>query len=73
MQTLPEGVDVQALIDLKKAEQQKLEEQGNYKEAIPKEEQFRERSAAKDKEIEELKSKYESWNLFPPPYKPWRK
>ena len=54
LQTLPDGVDVQALIDYKnKAEQQKLEEQGNYKEAIQKsEEQFRERSAAKDKEIE---------------------
>ena len=53
IQSLPEGVDVQALIDFKnKAEQQKLEEQGNYKEAIQKsEEQFRERSAAKDKEI----------------------
>ena len=32
LQTLPDGVDVQALIDYKnKAEQQKLEEQGNYK------------------------------------------
>ena len=42
LQTLPDGVDVQALIDFKnKAEQQKLEEQGNYKEAIQKsEEQF---------------------------------
>ncbi len=50
LQTLPDGVDVQALIDYKnKAEQQKLEEQGNYKEAIQKsEEQFRERSAAKE-------------------------
>ena len=68
LQTLPEGVDVQALIDFKnKAEQQKLEEQGNYKEAIQKsEEQFRERSAAKDKEIEELKSRVRELELISP-------
>ena len=68
LQTLPDGVDVQALIDYKnKAEQQKLEEQGNYKEAIQKsEEQFRERSAAKDKEIEELKSRIRELELVSP-------
>ena len=68
LQTLPEGVDVQAFIDFKnKAEQQKLEEQGNYKEAIQKsEEQFRERSAAKDKEIEELKSRVRELELVSP-------
>ena len=68
LQTLPDGVDVQALIDYKnKAEQQKLEEQGNYKEAIQKsEEQFRERSAAKDKEIEELKSRVRELELVSP-------
>ena len=68
LQTLPDGVDVQALIDYKnKAEQQKLEEQGNYKEAIQKsEEQFRERSAAKDKEIEELKSRVRELELISP-------
>ena len=68
IQSLPEGTDVQALIDYKnKAEQQKLEEQGNYKEAIQKsEEQFRERSAAKDKEIEELKSKVRELELISP-------
>ena len=68
LQTLPDGVDVQALIDFKnKAEQQKLEEQGNYKEAIQKsEEQFRERSAAKDKEIEELKAKVRELELISP-------
>ena len=54
IQSLPEGTDVQALIDFKnKAEQAELERQGNYKEAIQKsEEQFRERSAQKDKKIE---------------------
>jgi len=68
IQSLPDGVDVQALIDYKnKAEQQKLEEQGNYKEAIQKsEEQFRERSAAKDKEIEELKSRVRELELISP-------
>ena len=68
LQTLPDGVDVQALIEFKnKAEQQKLEEQGNYKEAIQKsEEQFRERSAAKDKEIEELKARVRELELISP-------
>ena len=68
LQTLPDGVDVLALIDFKnKAEQQKLEEQGNYKEAIQKsEEQFRERSAAKDKEIEELKARVRELELVSP-------
>ena len=68
LQTLPEGLDVQALIDFKnKAEQQKLEEQGNYKEAIQKsQEQFRARSAAKDKEIEELKSRIRELELVSP-------
>ena len=75
LQTLPDGVDVQALIDYKnKAEQQKLEEQGNYKEAIQKsEEQFRERRLQKTKKSKNLNQGFESWNLFPPPYKPWRK
>ena len=68
LQTLPDGVDVQALIDFKnKAEQQKLEEQGNYKEAIQKsEEQFRERSAQKDKKIEELESRIRELELVSP-------
>ena len=68
IQSLPEGTDVQALIDYKnKAEQQKLEEQGNYKEAIQKsEEQFRERSAAKDKRIEELEAEIKELKLISP-------
>tara|TARA_R100000654_G_scaffold67293_1_gene95812 strand:+ start:405 stop:1127 length:723 start_codon:yes stop_codon:yes gene_type:complete len=68
LQTLPDGVDVQALIDFKnKAEQAELERQGNYKEAIQKsEEQFRERSAAKDKEIEELKARIRELELVSP-------
>ena len=68
LQSLPEGVDVQALIDFKnKAEQAELERQGNYKEAIQKsEEQFRERSAAKDKEIEELKERIRELELVSP-------
>ena len=68
IQSLPEGTDVQALIDYKnKAEQAELERQGNYKEAIQKsEEQFRERSTAKDKEIEELKSRIRELELVSP-------
>jgi len=56
------------LIDFKnKAEQAELERQGNYKEAIQKsEEQFRERSAQKDKEIEELKSRIRELELVSP-------
>jgi len=68
IQSLPDGTDVQALIDYKnKAEQAELERQGNYKEAIQKsEEQFRERSAQKDKEIEELKSRIRELELVSP-------
>ena len=68
IQSLPEGTDVQALIDFKnKAEQAELERQGNYKEAIQKsEEQFRERSAQKDKKIEELESRIRELELVSP-------
>ena len=68
IQSLPDGTDVQALIDFKnKAEQAELERQGNYKEAIQKsEEQFRERSAQKDKKIEELESRIRELELVSP-------
>ena len=75
LQTLPDGVDVQALIDYKnKAEQQKLEEQGNYKEAIQKAKNNSESEAPqKTKKLKNSNHGYESWTLLPPPYKPWRK
>jgi len=68
LQSLPEGVDVQALIDFKNnAEQANLEKQGKYTEAKNQlEEQFRERSAAKDKEIEELKARISELELVSP-------
>ena len=75
IQSLPDGVDVQALIDFKnKAEQQKLEEQGNYKEQFKKAKNNSESEAPqKTKKSKNSNQGYESWNLFPPPYKPWRK
>ena len=65
---LPEGVDIQNLIDFKqKAEQTELERKGEYTEARKKlEDQFRESSAAKDKEIEELKTKVRELELVSP-------
>jgi hypothetical protein len=55
---VPADVDVQALIDFKNnAEQVELEKQGKYTEARSKlEEQYRERSAEKDKKITELET-----------------
>ena len=56
--TLPEGTDVQALIEFKqKVEQERLEEKGQYSEALNKrEEQFKEAIEKKDIEINSLKN-----------------
>ena len=61
-------VDVQALIDFKNnAEQAELEKQGKYTEARSKlEEQYRERSAEKDKKITELETKARELELISP-------
>ena len=61
-------VDVQALIDFKNnAEQAELEKQGKYTEARSKlEEQYRERSAEKDKKITELETKVRELELISP-------
>ena len=55
--SLPEGTDVQALIEFKrKVEQERLEEKGQYSEALNKrEEQFREAIEKKDIEINNFK------------------
>ena len=56
IKNVPDGVDIQELIDFKhKAEQSKLESEGKYTEARQAlEQQFREASAEKDKRIAEL-------------------
>ena len=65
---VPADVDVQALIDFKNnAEQVELEKQGKYTEARSKlEEQYRERSAEKDKKITELETKVRELELISP-------
>ena len=65
---VPADVDVQALIDFKNnAEQAELEKQGKYTEARSKlEEQYRERSAEKDKKITELETKVRELELISP-------
>jgi len=65
---IPADVDVQALIDFKNnAEQLELEKQGKYTEARSKlEEQYRERSAEKDKKITELETKVRELELISP-------
>ena len=65
---VPDGVDVQELLDFKrKAEQQELESQGKYTEARQAmEEQFREASAEKDRRIAELESRVRELELLTP-------
>lgn len=66
--SLPEGVDIQSLLDFKaNAEQAELEKQGKYTEARTKlEEQFRERLAEKDKSIGDLESRVRELELISP-------
>lgn len=65
---VPDGVDVQALLDFKrKAEQQELEAQGKYSEAREAmERQFREATAEKDKRIAELEARVRELELLTP-------
>jgi hypothetical protein len=65
---VPDGVDVQELLDFKrKTEQQELESQGKYTEARQAmEEQFREASAEKDRRIAELESRVRELELLTP-------
>jgi hypothetical protein len=66
--SLPEGTDVQALIEFKrKVEQERLEEKGQYSEALNKrEEQFREAIEKKDIEINNLKNELKDLKLVTP-------
>jgi len=65
---IPEGVDVEELIQFKRqAEQQELEAQGKYSEARQAlEQQFREATAEKDKRIAELESRVRELELLTP-------
>jgi len=65
---VPEGVDVDELIQFKRqAEQQELESQGKYSEARQAlEQQFREATAEKDKRIAELESRVRELELLTP-------
>ena len=66
--TVPEGVNVQELVDFKnKAEQNKLESEGKYTEARQAlEQQFREATAEKDKRIAELEARVRELELITP-------
>ena len=66
--TLPEGTDVQALIEFKqRVEQERLEEKGQYSEALNKrEEQFKEAIEKKDNEINSLKNELKELKLVTP-------
>ena len=65
---VPEGVDVQELLDFKRSvEQNKLESEGKYTEARQAlEQQFREAAAEKDKRIVELEARVRELDLIAP-------
>ena len=65
---VPDGVDVQELLDFKRSvEQNKLESEGKYTEARQAlEQQFREASAEKDKRIAELEARVRELELIAP-------
>ena len=66
--TIPDGVDIQELLDFKaKAEQADLEKQGKYTEARQAlEQQFREATEEKDKRIAELEARVRELELIAP-------
>ena len=68
IKAVPDGVDVQELLDFKaKAEQADMEKQGRYTEARQAlEQQFREATEAKDQRIAELETKVRELELIAP-------
>ena len=66
--TVPDGVDVQELLEFKRnVEQNKLESEGKYTEARQAlEQQFREAAEAKDKRIAELEARVRELELIAP-------
>ena len=65
---VPDGVDVQELLDFKRSyEQQQLEQQGKYSEARQAlEQQFREATAEKDQRIAELEARVRELEVMSP-------
>jgi len=68
LQTMPDGTDVQKLIEFKrKAEQAELEAKGKYTEALQtRDQQFRDASATKDEQIKKLEIKIKELELITP-------
>ena len=68
VKTVPDGVDVQELLEFKRSvEQNKLESEGKYTEARQAlEQQFREAAEAKDKRIAELEARVRELELIAP-------
>ena len=68
LQTLPDGESIEALIDFKrKIEQERLEEKGQYSEALNKrEQQFKEHIEKKDALIESLQNEIKDLKLITP-------
>ena len=68
VKTVPDGVDVQELLEFKRnVEQNKLESEGKYTEARQAlEQQFREAAEAKDKRIAELEARVRELELIAP-------
>ena len=68
LSSMPEGTDVQKLLEFKqKAEQAELEAKGKYTEALQaRDQQFREASATKDEQIKKLEAKIKELELITP-------
>tara|TARA_R100001082_G_scaffold74337_1_gene42903 strand:- start:896 stop:1603 length:708 start_codon:yes stop_codon:yes gene_type:complete len=68
LSTMPDGTDVQKLLEFKqKAEQAELEAKGKYSEALQaRDQQFREASATKDEQIKKLEQKVKELELITP-------
>tara|TARA_B100000963_G_scaffold355097_1_gene372725 strand:- start:2646 stop:3353 length:708 start_codon:yes stop_codon:yes gene_type:complete len=68
LSTMPDGTDVQKLLEFKqKAEQAELEAKGKYSEALQaRDQQFREASATKDEQIKKLEQRVKELELITP-------
>lgn len=68
LSTMPDGTDVQKLLEFKqKAEQAELEAKGKYTEALQaRDQQFREASATKDEQIKKLEQRIKELELITP-------
>ena len=68
LQSMPDGTDVQKLLEFKqKAEQAELEAKGKYAEALQaRDQQFRDASATKDEQIKKLEGRIKELELISP-------